>query len=242
MKTKSILIALLSLSILFTSCQKNDDVRPSNNVTTVNKTIDGYNELNVSDPFKVYVTFSETEESIQVEANANLHQYIHIERLGDQLVIYMEDYVTIHSGKTVMNVYITTNRLDAFYASGATTIKLQNELNTTNISVNLTGASSLSGTLHVDQLKADITGASNLYLEGSTQTFELESEGASNMTDYGFEANTFKADLEGACNAYLTVREHMEVMARGASNVYYKGEGVVQQQNLSGGSHIQKMD
>ena len=242
MKTKSILIALLSLSILFTSCQKNDDVTPSNHVTTVSKNIDGYSQLNVSDPFKVYVTFSETEESIQVEANANLHQYIHVERQGDQLVIEMEDNVTIHSGKTVLNVYITTNRLDAFYAAGATTIKLQNELNVTNLTVDLTGASSFSGTLHVNQLNADITGASNLFLEGSAQSFDLEATGASNMTDYGFETNTLKADLEGASNAYLTVQQKMEVFARGASNVYYKGEGVVQSQKLVGGSHIMKMD
>jgi hypothetical protein len=242
MKTKSILIALLSLSILFTSCQKNDDVKPSSNVTTISKSIDGYSQLNVSDPFKVYVTFSDSEESIEIEANANLHQYIHVERQNDQLVIYIEDNVTIHSGKTVLNVYITTNRLDAFYGAGAAMIKLQNELIATNVAVNLTGASAFSGTLHIDHLNANIEGASNLYLEGNTRSFELEATGASNMTDYGFESNTLKADLEGACNAYLTVRQQMEVVARGASNVYYKGDGVVKSQNLTGGSHIQKMD
>lgn len=242
MKTKSILIALLSLSILFTSCKKEDDITPSYDVTTVSKTIGGYSQLHVSDLFTVYVTFSDVEESIRIEANANLHQHINVEKRGDQLVIDMDDNITIDAGNIVLNVYITTKRLDAFYAAGATNIKLQNELDGKNLTVDLAGASAFSGTLQVDQLNSQVTGASNLFLEGNAQSFDLKAVGASNMTGYGFEANTLKADLEGACNVYLTVQQHMEVVARGASNVYYKGEGVVQSQKLIGGSHILKMD
>ena len=241
MKTKSILIALFALSILTTSCDKNDDVTPSNNVTTVEKTITGYTQLNVSDPFTVYVTFSDTEEKIQVEANSNLQQHITVKKQNNQLVIDLDNNLDIN-GSAVLNVHITTKKLDAFYAAGASTIQLQNELNATKVIVNLTGACTFSGTMFVNELNTDLTGASNLNISGSANSVELDATGASNMTDYGFETNNFNCDLEGACNAYLTIQQSLNVMANGGSNVYYKGHGVVSSQDLGGGSTIQKMN
>ena len=93
---KSILLALVAFSIITTSCKKNDDVTPSNNVTILDKTITGYTQLKVSDPFKVYVTFSDTEEKIQVEANSNLQQYITVEKQNNQLVIDLDNNLDIN--------------------------------------------------------------------------------------------------------------------------------------------------
>jgi hypothetical protein len=241
MKTKSILVALFAFSIFVTSCKKNDDVKPSNDLTTVNKNITGYTQLNVSDPFTVYVTFSNTEEKIQVQANSNLQQYITVEKQNNQLVISLDDNVTIN-GSSVLNVYITTNQLEGFYAAGASTIQLQNDLNTFNVTINLTGASTFSGALFINELNTNLTGASNMNISGTSASVDLEATGASNMRDYGFATSHFTCDLDGACSAYLTIQQTLNVKARGASNVYYKGNGTVSSQVLTGGSTIQKMN
>ena len=241
MKAKTILLAMCAMGILFTSCKKDEEVTPSNDVTTVNKNITGYTQLNASDPFKVYVTFSDTEEIIKIEANSNLQQYITVEKQNNQLVIYLADNINIES-TAVLNVYITTKQLDAFYAAGSTTIQLQNELNATNVTINLSGACAFNGTMHVSELNADLTGASNLTIEGSSDSIDLKATGASNLRDYGFETNNFTCDIDGACNVYLTIQESLNVKAGGGSNVYYKGNGVVGSQDLTGGSTIQKMN
>ena len=241
MKTKTILLAMFAMGILFTSCKKDEDVTPSNNVTTVNKTISGYSELNVSDPFKVYVTFSDTEEKIQVEANSNLHQYITVKKQNNQLVIYIDNDVDIN-GSSTLNVYITTKQLDAFYGTGASSFQLQNELSGNNLLIELTGASFFTGTVYVNQLNSELTGASGLTLAGNSNSFNIDATGASNMTNYDFVTNYFTADFEGASNVYLTVQQELDVTATGASNVYYKGNGVIVNQSLSGGSQIIKMD
>jgi len=241
MKTKAILLTLFALSILFTSCKKNDDVTPSNNVTTVNKNISGYTQLNVSDPFKVYVTFSDTEESIRIEANQNLQQYINCEKKNYGLVISLDDNIDI-KGTSTLNVYITTKQLDTFIAAGATTILLQNELNGGNVTVDLTGACTLSGTMNIDKMNSTLSGASNLNLLGTSNSIELDATGASNLTGFGFETKNLTCDLDGGCNVSVTVEQTLSVKATGASNVYYKGNGVVSSQNLNGGSTIQKMN
>lgn len=242
MKTKTILLALFAASVLFTSCKKDEDVTPSTNVTTVTKTINGYSGIDVSDRFMVYVTFSDTEETIQIEANANLQQYIICEKQNDLLMISIDNNVDISGGNTVLKVYITTKQLDSFYGNGASSIQLQNELNGSDLLIELTGASTFTGTVQVNQLNSELTGASGLNLDGYSGYFDIEATGASNMTNYDFVSNYFTADLEGACNVYLTVQQELDVQASGGSNVYYKGDGVIVNQNLTGGSQIIKVE
>ena len=242
MKTKTILLALFALSVVFTSCDKDEDVTPSTNVTTVTKTISGYTGVDVSEPFMVYVTFSDTEETIRIEANANLQQYITCEKQNDLLMISIDDNVDISGGNTVLKVYISTKQLDAFYGTGASSIQLQNELIGSNLMVELTGACTFTGTINVNQFNSELTGGSILNIVGNSGSFNIEATGASNMESYDFTTNDFTADLEGASNVYLTVQQELDVTATGASNVYYKGDGVIVNQNLSGGSQIIKMD
>ncbi len=240
MKTKSILLSLFALSLIFISCKK-DNVTPSDHVTTVSKSITGYNQIDVSDAFRVYVTFSNSIESIMIEANANLQQYIICKKQNNQLLIYLANNTNIR-GNAVLNVYITTKDLNAFYASGATYIQLQNELYSNNVTVNLSGASTFNGSVDLNQLNSQLSGASNLILEGNTGSFNIEASGASNMTSYDFETNYLLANLSGASNVHLTVHQKLDVTASGASNLYYIGDGVIGVQNLSGASQIIKMD
>lgn len=242
MKTKSILITILTISVLFASCNKDTHVSPSGNITTVNKSITGYTELHVEDQFKVYVEFSDTEESIQIEANFNLQAYISVVKQDDRLNINLSNNVNISDGNAVLNIYITTKQLDKFYGEGASSIELQNELINENLVIELIGASNFRGSVTVDHLSSKLIGASNLEISGSSNSLNIESEGGSNLNDYDFETNHLNADLEGGCNLFLTVQSELDVKAKGGSNVYYKGNGVIVDQNLSGGSQIIKMD
>jgi len=241
MKTHAFLTTLFVLGIFFTSCDKDDDVIPSNSISTVEKNISGYSKLNVSDSFTVNVTFSDTEEKILIEANDNLQAYIHVEKQDDWLLIWLDDNVNI-DGSSTLDIYITTNSINEYSAEGAVGIYLQNDLNAGNINIELTGASNFNGTLYGTNLNAELTGASNLNIIGEVDLLEIESQGASNMIDFGFSANHLIGDLDGASNVSLAVNEDLNVKANGASNVYYKGDGVVESQDLSGGSQIVKMD
>ena len=241
MKTTTILLALFALTVLFTSCDKDEDVIPSNNVTTIEKNISGYSKLNVSDPFTVNITFSDSEEKILVEANNNLQAYINVEKQNNWLVIWLDDNVNI-DGNSTLNIYITTNNINEFDATGAAGIYLQNDLNTNDIEIDLTGACYFSGTVYATDLNSNLTGASKLNITGEVNSFDIEAAGGSTMEGFDFMTKHFVAELEGASNVSLTVTEDLNVKANGASNVYYKGDGVIESQDLSGGSQIVKME
>ena len=127
-------------------------------------------------------------------------------------------------------------------ADGAANVEFQNQLTGNYLDMELTGASTFRGSVSVDELVANLDGAGKMEISGSSNSFDINADGASEMSDFDFATNTLNANLDGGCNISLTVNQKLNVKATGASNVYYKGNGVIESQNLSGASKIVKMD
>lgn len=242
MRTRILFIVTVGLSVLLSSCEKiGNTITPSGKVTTETMNFTGYNALDVSHAFNVYVSYSSTVENIEIEANENLHQYIIVEKQGDKLIIKLKDRINIRNNAT-LNAYITTGYLSDFYVSGASGITLEDPWYVNNMNIELSGASRFSGEIETQDIYSDISGASNLILTGKVDYMYLDASGASNLKDYGLKINHFEGDLSGASNAWITVNNELDVDASGASNVYYKGKGTIDYLDLSGASNVKKMD
>jgi hypothetical protein len=243
MKTRMLLLSLLTVVSIFTSCKKDQiEIIPSSNVSSVEKSVSIDNKLEVSGPFRVHLTFSTTEESVIIEANDNLHRYIDVENKNGWLKVRLRNNLNFNSRHGVLNVYITTSKINEYQIQGAASVFLENELYAANTNIDLDGACFFSGTLYSNNLYADLSGASKLELSGSTMLLDVKGEGACAVKNYGFEVAQLDADLNGASEVYVSVSESLKVRANGGSNVYYKGNGVIRSQDLSGGSSIKKMD
>lgn len=242
MKTKVFLATVLVLGVLFTSCEKEDlNVIPSNRVTSSEVNIIGLNSLDVSSLFHVYVNFSETEESVVIEANENLHSLIRVRQDGDRLDVSLAKNSQI-TGDPVLNLYVTTSSLEEIIAEGAVKVEFVNQLVANQFEIDLSGASQLKGSFDTDMLFATIEGSSKLEIDGSSNTFQIDAEGASEMSGFDFTASHLNAILDGGCQISLTVQQKLDVVARGASNVYYKGNGTIENQNLKDASKIIKVE
>ncbi|MGQ8337079.1 head GIN domain-containing protein [Sunxiuqinia sp. A32] len=238
MKTNVVLIAILVLGSIFTSCEKEDlFVSPSTEVTFEQVPVSSISKLEVEDVFQVYVSFSETEESVVVEASKNLHSVIEVEQRGETLVVGLDENVQI-SGDPVLNIYVTTSTIDKVVVSGACTVDFENPLVTNTLDIQITGASKLTGVIDVESLHAKLYGASILELSGTSNSFDIDAEGASKMTGFDFETNSLNADLMGGSDISLSVNQKLNIIASGASKVYYKGNSVIESQNLSDASEI----
>jgi len=242
MKTKGFLLAILGLVFIFTSCEKDDfNVVPSAKVATTNFSASNISQLDVSDLFNVYISFSATEESVQVEANENLHSLIEMSQSGSELIIGLQKNTSI-SGAPVLNVYIKTATLSTVKAEGAASVEFENLLKASKLDLEITGAAKVSGNIEVGDLVANLLGASILNVSGNSDSFDIDAEGASEMIGFDFVTKNLKASLSGGSNISLTINQRLDVTASGASNVYYKGSGVIEKQNLKDASKIVKMD
>ena len=239
MKTIILFLLVAGLGMVMSSCEIPNRVIPSGHVTTQEEHFSGYDAIDVSNAFTVYVNFSDTEESIEIEADDNLQPYIEVRKISGTLIIGLRNNINVR-GNATMRAYITTRQVIDYTASGASGFFIEDPLTANTVSIHLSGASFFEGKLEVNHLSASLSGASNVELEGSADSFNISASGTSNIGDYDFVVDDLDVDLSGASNVWLTVNNELSVRASGASNVYYRGTGVVVSQNLSGASHIIK--
>jgi len=241
MKTQIITTTILLTGIFMNACDSVKDVIPGDNVITQEYTFSEYENIETESAFTIYVKFSDTEESIIVESNENLFQYIEVSKSSNNLKIGFKENISI-KGSATLNAYITTKTVKGYLASGASRFIVEDEIVTDNVTVFLSGASEFVGEMYVENLDADMSGASSMALEGESASFDVTASGASGVSDFEFSAEYLKVNFSGASNASLTVTEEMDVSASGASIVRYKGDAAINSQNLTGGSQIIDMN
>jgi hypothetical protein len=243
MKSKFLLILAAGFFTVCSSCEKNrDSISPSGKITWESRSAERYDGIDASTTFKVFVTFSKTEESIEIRANENLHRYIEVKEQGGNLVIKLEDGVNVSGGNLVLEAYITTSDLSDFSVSEASSIFLQNELNSNEVSIDLSEACFFSGEINTTDLYCNLSGASGIELSGSATRLNLDVSDASTFKDYALAVDVLNADISGASNVFITVYETYTVSASGASNLYYKGNGQNENSDTSGASNIIKVE
>ena len=240
MKSKLALLTLALVGLIAVSCDY-ESVRASGEVSVNEVRLSDYSRLKVSNAFNAYVTFSDTEEKIEVEANDNLHDKIIVNKEGNTLVVRLKRHTNV-KGNATMNIFITTKSISHFDISGASTITLENELHSPDVEIELSGASEFSGDLYTNELFIDASGASKTDLFGTTEYLGISLSGSSTVQGYGLVSDQLKMDLSGASDAYLTVSQTIDVEASGASKLYYKGNATVVHKDLSGASELIKKE
>lgn len=236
MKKVNLIFGVLLAIGLLTSCD-HDTIRASGDVTSLDYSIPSYSELKVSDAFHAYVTFSDTEESVRIEANDNLHDRIIVKREGDALAIRLKNFTNVR-GNATMNAYITTKNIATFDLSGASRVTLNNTWIVSDGRIDLSGASDISGEVYAERLYLDTTGASSLDLYGDVSSLNAKLKGSSDIKDYDLTVQDLNIELSGASEAFLSVANSIDVKASGASVLNYKGEAAVNNRKLSGSSEV----
>jgi hypothetical protein len=193
----------------------------------------------VEDAFEVFITFSNSTESIEVEANDNLHDYIEIENFNGRLEIGLQRGVNIR-GNAHLRVNITTKNVHTYDISGASFVKLESPWSGSNLDVFVSGASSFDGKIDAGKASINLSGASSTDLGGTVRNLHSTLSGASRLDDYDLVIQNLEMDLSGASSARLTVQESIMLEASGASTLHYKGDAVIEKIELSGASNIKR--
>lgn len=240
MKTSRLFIGLILALGFLTSCD-HDSIRASDEVTSLDYSIPDYSRVKISNAFNAYVTFSDTEESIRIEANENLHGKIIVKREGNALVIRLKKLTNVR-GNATLKVYITIKNIAEFDMAGASSLTLENEWDVQNGKIELSGASDFNGRVTVDRLDLDMGGASRANIFGNIGSLHADLSGSSHIRDYDLLVERLNLDMSGASEAFISVNESIDIEASGASELNYKGTAVITRKKLSGASEINHRD
>lgn len=236
MNTSKIFIGLILSIGLLISCD-HDSIRASDEVTSLNYSIPDYSRIKVSNAFNVYVTFSDSEESVRIEANENLHNKIIVKRDGNALTIRLKKLTNVR-GNATLNAFITTNNIGEFDIAGASSLILENLWNVQNGIIELSGASDFNGEVLADRLELDLGGASEANIYGGVGSMYANLSGSSDIRDFDLSVERLNIEMSGASEAFLSVNELIDIEASGASELNYKGTAEIGRKKLSGASEI----
>lgn len=228
----------MAATILFSSCD-HQVITALDEVTTVEYAFSDYQRLEISGDFEVYVRFSETEESIAITANDNLHRKIDVFKSGNTLKIGLENKVTLR-GNPTLRAFITTKNITDFEVYGDSSVDVEDFIIADNASITVHGDSHFIGEMDVERLQVDLRGDSTANLFGYAENVNARLSGHSTLRDYDLQVADLVIDLTGDSQASLSISGTIDVEASGDSVLNYQGNATIVHQHLTGDSKVRQ--
>ena len=251
------LISVIGLGLLVVGCagaNAGPETQRSFNFTDFNK-------VEISSAFQVDLVPSDSY-CISITAQEKLFDHIKVSKSGDTLQISMQwSFGTWLSswGYHRPKARITMPTLAELHMSGASKGTAKGFKSPNDITITVSGASSLdidieanassievSGASHTKgMLKSGdagitVNGASSIDLTGSGNNLDINVSGASRAILEGYSVRNANVTVSGASRATVTVDSKMTVELSGASSLDYSGNPTLDVKDISGASTIHK--
>jgi hypothetical protein len=139
-----------------------------------------------------------------------------------------------------MEAEITMPELGGLDLSGASDANVSGFKSTMNLSVDLSGSSSLNGDIEAGDVSIDLSGSSEATLSGSGQDLTIDISGSSDLDLVEFPVVDARVDASGTSSATVNASGRLDVDASGASDVYYLGDPTMGTIDTSGESSVEQ--
>lgn len=200
-----------------------------------------YHGINVSSAFDVYLSQS-NDEAVAVSATeTKFLDRIKVEVKDGILNIWYDSEGKWNNGNKKLKAYISFKQIDKLTVSGACDVFISGTLKADDLTINLSGASDMKGKLDIkNRLTVDLNGASDMLVTGTASDLDIEASGASNFKGFDLVTDACIAKASGASDIRITVNKELSANASGASDVQYRGSGVIRDLKTSGASSVSK--
>jgi Putative auto-transporter adhesin, head GIN domain len=200
-----------------------------------------FHGISLSSAFDVYLTQGNTEAVAVSASDAKYIDRITVEvKAGILHIGYDNKGLSWSSGNKKLKAYISFKNIDRLRISGACDVFISGTLKADNLSIDQSGASDLKGKLDVNKLTVELSGASDITVSGNASQLSVDVHGASGFKGYDLITEVCDAKASGASDIKITVNKELSASATGASDVRYRGSGVVKDMRSSGSSSVSK--
>jgi hypothetical protein len=236
---------ILLLAILFVSAVTLHAQLTINDPNAEVRDVKNFHAIAVSSSFNVYISQG-NEEAVAVSASEQKYRdEIRVDVENGILKIGLKNDGKFWKGwngdKMKLKAYISFKNIDKLTASGACDVHVQGTITAEDLKINLSGASDLKeGKINAKNLDVDISGASDVYLSGTASEIKLEASGASDIKAIDLTVDYCDVHASGASSISITVNKELSAHASGASDIHYKGDGLIREIKTSGASNVSK--
>jgi hypothetical protein len=232
-------IIVIVAAVLFVSSLRAQQTMSDPNVQV--REAKNFHAIHVGSAFDVYLSQG-TKEKVAVSAASEKDlAYITVEVRNGVLEVGWDKKGKWGRGNKKLKVWISFDKIDELEASGACDVDIAGTLKASKLKIDLSGASDLSGKIEVgDNLTLTLSGASDAKLSGVAAKLTIDASGASSFKGFDFTVDFCNAEASGASDIKITVNKELSANASGASDVNYKGGGVIRDIKTSGASSVSR--
>ena len=240
MRHTVLLMTLITASLVLSACGLSDvtTVRGSGVVVEETREVSGIDGVNLATIGDLTIEVGGSE-SLRIEAEDNLMEYLETEVRGGNLRIETQNRIRLEATKPV-KYYLTVKELETIEISSVGKIEAPNlEAEEFSITINSTGDLEI-GELNADTLEVDIGSTGNLHIAGGevkSQNITLGSSG--NYTAQDLASDEADVRLRSTGSATIWVKDNLKANLSSTGDLRYRGDPTVDATTNSTGEVIQ---
>jgi hypothetical protein len=206
------------------------------------RVVDNFSTIAVSGGIQLFLTQDDKEDVVVSAKDEESRNRIMTKVVGNRLEIYFDSKTWIRMPDLRLKAYVSFKKLTEITGSGSSSIIITGLLKASDLDIQMSGASNLTGKIDVaNNLTLAVKGSSRVTLNGKTSIAHIEASGASAIKALDLAIDKCNAKASGASDINITVNKEMTVEASGASSVKYKGDGMIKDIKSNGASSVKKM-
>ena len=217
------LLLLLVLCAGFVSCvdgQFYNSVSGNGHVVKKERSVSGFDGVKASSGIDVYLSQGDNE-SVTVEADENLHEYIKTEVRDNILHVYT-DHISIRHAERE-RVYVTIKDVKSLRTSSAGNIVGETPIKCDDIEIGASSSGDISLELHAKKVDLDISSAGDIKLTGDAESLRASLSSAGSLKAFDFEVKEADVSVSSAGDADINATDKLVARASSAGDINYKG-------------------
>jgi hypothetical protein len=218
--TKYIMILTILAVTISAEAQLRKTVYARGPVTTEDRQAGSFHSVSVSTGITVYLSQG-SKESIKVEADENLHEYIVTEIRGGVLNIYSN--FNIRNAKS-RKVYVTINEIESLKTSSAGDIIGQTPIVADMLTLTTSSAGNINLDVKASEIKSVTSSSGDITIRGTADKIVANLNSAGDLNAFDLTVKEADISVSSAGDAKITVTERLKARASSAGDIHYKGK------------------
>jgi hypothetical protein len=221
---KSLRVLTFAIAIMSISACSQGQIRKTvhgdNNVVTKERKAEHFTGVKVSTGIDVYLKQGNSE-TISVEADENLQEYILTEVRDGILHVYTE--VNIRDAER-KRVYVTMKEINSVKTSSAGDVIGETPVKTDKLELSASSAGNIRLEVTAKEIRVDISSSGDISLTGDADILEADLSSAGDLNAYDLKVREADVSVSSAGDADINVSEKINARASSAGDINYKGD------------------
>ena len=206
------------------------------------RNVSGFHAIRISHGIDLIIKQGNTEAVAVSASEKEYRDNIKTEVEAGVLKIYFDTkwYKNWNSNGKKLKAYVSFKQLDMLHGSSGSSTTVDGSISTTSLKIDLSSGAGFKGAVEATSVSVDGSSGATAHISGKVQNASLEASSGAGVYGYELVSDKCDADASSGGSIQVSVNKELSAEASGASDVNYKGSGLIRDVKTSGSSSISK--